>query len=100
MPVFVSLLEYTKGHVKFSIIITSYNQQNYISDCIQSVRNQTYQFFECIIVDDGSSDDTVLKICNEIKFGHQHNVYMCRLYSNHLALHLFSVQTSEQEQLL
>lgn len=41
-----------------SIIMPSYNTGKYISETIQSVINQTYPFWELIIVDDCSSDNT------------------------------------------
>jgi glycosyltransferase involved in cell wall biosynthesis len=42
-----------------TVIITSYNYEQYIKEAIQSVLNQTYQNFELIIVDDCSTDNSV-----------------------------------------
>jgi len=44
--------------LKVSIITTAYNQANYIEKCIKSVICQTYNNWEQIIVDDGSTDET------------------------------------------
>ena len=41
-----------------SIITPAYNSANFIAETIQSVQNQTYQNWEMLIVDDGSSDGT------------------------------------------
>ncbi|WP_405369570.1 glycosyltransferase family 2 protein [Nonlabens sp. Asnod2-A12] len=41
-----------------SIIIATYNRAAYIIETLTSIANQTYSAFECIIVDDGSTDNT------------------------------------------
>jgi len=41
-----------------SVIIPCYNQGHFLQDAINSVVGQTYTNWECIIVDDGSSDNT------------------------------------------
>jgi len=44
---------------KVSIIIPSYNSQNTILTTLNSIKNQTYNDYECIIVDDHSEDHTI-----------------------------------------
>ncbi len=41
-----------------SIIVPCYNQAQYLSEALQSVLDQTYTNWECIIVNDGSPDNT------------------------------------------
>jgi glycosyltransferase involved in cell wall biosynthesis len=49
-----------------SVIITCYNQEKYISIALDSVINQTYSNLECIIIDDGSIDNSK-SICKEFE---------------------------------
>jgi teichuronic acid biosynthesis glycosyltransferase TuaG len=42
-----------------SVIMPCYNMEKYISDAIMSVRQQTYPYWELLIVDDASTDGTV-----------------------------------------
>lgn len=44
--------------MKFTIIIPTYNREHCIDRAITSVQNQTFTDFECLIVDDGSIDNT------------------------------------------
>jgi glycosyltransferase involved in cell wall biosynthesis len=46
----------------FSIIIPLYNKENFIENTIQSVLSQTFQDFEIIIVNDGSTDKSEEKV--------------------------------------
>jgi glycosyltransferase involved in cell wall biosynthesis len=43
----------------FSVVIPLYNKDKYILDTVKSVLEQTYPYYEIIIVNDGSSDDSV-----------------------------------------
>lgn len=52
----------------FSIIIPAYNASRYIARCLESVKVQTFTDFECIIVNDGSKDDT-LELCRSLTSG-------------------------------
>lgn len=43
-----------------SVIIPMYNVEQYIEDCLESVRTQTFQDFEAIIVNDGTKDNSAV----------------------------------------
>ncbi len=47
-----------------SVIIPVYNAERYIRSCIASVLRQSYLFFELLLIDDGSTDDSG-NICEE-----------------------------------
>lgn len=47
-----------KGELKFSIIMPSYNQEEFIERSILSVLNQDYTNYELIVIDGGSTDGT------------------------------------------
>ncbi|WP_051119680.1 glycosyltransferase family 2 protein [Gillisia sp. CAL575] len=47
-----------------SIIVTCYNQEKYIFEALRSIKDQTYINWECIVIDDGSTDDSA-KIIKE-----------------------------------
>ena len=47
-----------------SIIVPIYNVENYLRMCLDSIQNQTYKNFECLLINDGSPDNSA-EICRE-----------------------------------
>ena len=47
-----------------SIVIPIYNVENYLRQCLDSIVAQTYQNFECLLINDGSPDHSA-DICRE-----------------------------------
>lgn len=50
-----------------SVIVPCYNIEDYLEECLDSLRKQTYEHFQVILVDDGSTDSTG-KICDKIAY--------------------------------
>jgi glycosyltransferase involved in cell wall biosynthesis len=61
---------------EFSVIIPTYNRLNFLTNAIKSIRGQTYDGYEIIVVDDGSTDGTpdyLATVGNEVKWLRQEN---------------------------
>lgn len=48
--------------ILFSVVVTLYNKENYIRDTMMSVCQQTYKNFEIIVVNDGSTDQSLKEV--------------------------------------
>ncbi len=62
-----------------SIIVTCFNQASYLERSVKSVLGQTFTDLECLIVDDGSTDDThqvaeqLIGLDSRVKYFHKEN---------------------------
>ncbi|EDP71785.1 hypothetical protein FBALC1_04837 [Flavobacteriales bacterium ALC-1] len=61
----------------FSVIIPLYNKAEYISDCIKSALSQTFEDYEIVIINDGSTDNSISVVekfnSQKIQLFHQDN---------------------------
>lgn len=64
---------------KISIIVPVYNVDRYLRKCLDSIKDQTFTDWECILVDDGSTDtspaicEEYASRCSQFKTIHKHN---------------------------
>lgn len=57
------------SNILISVIVPVYKiPEKYLAECINSIKNQDYIFFECLIIDDGSPDNCGL-ICDKLVTG-------------------------------
>ena len=47
------------SNCKVTVIVVSYNQAQYLTRAIESILNQTYEDYSILLVDDGSTDDSL-----------------------------------------
>lgn len=60
-------IKYEKREPVISVIVPFYYDKDYIEQCINSILNQTYPYFEILIIDDGTKDEEHLKKLSEVE---------------------------------
>ena len=73
----------TEDHF-ISVIIPNYNYAHYVGDAIDSVMAQTYDNFELIVVDNGSTDDSKHFLEEYVVF---HSFHFLSHYYNEYSYH-------------
>ena len=84
---------------KIAIVIPCYNQEKYIKETIQSVKDQDYPDFSCVIVNDGSTDKSEDIILSEI-YGDQRFRYFRIENSGPGYARNFGIQKTSSEYIL
>jgi glycosyltransferase involved in cell wall biosynthesis len=59
-------MEGTNNFPMVTVVVPSYNHELYITQCIESIVNQTYKNIKLIVIDDGSTDNSII-ILNKLK---------------------------------
>lgn len=56
-----------KSQPKVTVLLPAYNSEHYIKEAIDSILAQTFQDFELLVIDDGSTDNTLklIQSCND-----------------------------------
>jgi len=78
---------------KVSVLMPAYNAELYIDQAIQSILDQTFEDFECIIIDDCSTDRTweiIQRYADQddriIAIRNEHNLKICKTLNKWIAL--------------
>lgn len=59
--------DYKDKEPVISVVIPFYNDKNYIEQSVNSVLNQTFPYYEILIIDDGSKDESSLEKLKEVE---------------------------------
>ena len=82
---------------RVGIVIINWNYGRYIAEAIQSVKDQTYQNFECIIIDNGSSDRSTDIIADAIRGLPQYTLHKLPRNLGHLGGAVWALQHVHDE---
>lgn len=69
--------------VLLSVIVPAYNVEPYLEECVNSILSNTFQDYELLLIDDGSTDETgticdaLAERSNKIKVFHTENRGLC-----------------------
>lgn len=58
MDEFIPNFNEMSNNIIISVIVPVYNVEKYLPYCLKSIQNQTFTDFECILIDDGSTDSS------------------------------------------
>ena len=85
--------------IKISIIVPVYNVKEYLRECLESLVNQSFENYEIIIINDGSTDGSDL-ICQKYKERYENIRYYSQSNKGQSAARNLGVRKSKGEYIL
>ena len=61
---------------EITVVMPVYKVEKYVSECLDSIINQTFDCFECIIIDDCSPDNS-MRLIEEKLAGYKEEIHSC-----------------------
>ena len=90
-------MQYSVKEPPVDVVIVNWNYARFVADAIRSVKDQSYQNFRCIVVDNGSDDDSVDRIAEAIGNHPQFKFHRLPTNLGHLGAALWSLEHSTGE---
>ena len=78
--------ESINNNIKVSIIIPCYNHGEFLKEAVASVLKSTFEYYEIVIVNDGSTEESTLAIIKEMEQKYQHNDRIRFIHQENLGL--------------
>ena len=80
-----------------TVLMTAYNAEKFIKQSLDSILNQTYKNLEIIVVDDGSTDQTLLIVKNLQKLDYRIKVFQMKKNSGPSLASNFGIKKAKGE---
>jgi glycosyltransferase involved in cell wall biosynthesis len=90
-------VQYFVREPRVSVVIVNWNYARYVADAIRSVKRQTYRNFECLVIDNASSDDSAAVIVDAIAGDPQFTFHRLPENLGHLGASLWSLDRLDGE---
>jgi glycosyltransferase involved in cell wall biosynthesis len=91
------VLEYFIKEPLVDVVIINWNYGQYVGDAIKSVKDQSYRNFRCILVDNGSNDDSIDRILEAISNHPQFVFHQLPSNLGHLGAAIWSLEHATGE---